>query len=91
MSRRVLKLVLWLAASSPALAGWRIDGADQGGWSIDGAVQEGGGVTGGWLYLHGGEALDGSWRLGYDPAASNVVMQVRAGGVWTNSVQFLAP
>ncbi len=54
-----------------------------------GAVQSGGGSMSGWLYFHGEEAVDGSWRLGY--AGGSVVMQVRAGGVWTNTVQFLAP
>ncbi len=45
MSRAgIFKLVLWLAATGPALAGWRIDGLARGGWSIDGNGQGGGGT-----------------------------------------------
>jgi hypothetical protein len=44
-----------------------------------------------WQYFYGSETNDGSWRMGYTPVTSNVVVQVRVTGTWTNTVQFLAP
>ena len=44
-----------------------------------------------WLYMHGGTADDGAWRIGYSATATGVVVQVRVDGTWTNAVQFLAP
>jgi len=47
--------------------------------------------AGGWRYLHGDADSDGSWRIGYDAAQSNCVVQVRQAGAWTNSTRFIAP
>lgn len=44
-----------------------------------------------WMYWHGDAITDDSWRQGYDPVTSNVVIQVRMSGVWTNSVMFIRP
>jgi len=44
-----------------------------------------------WAYLHGNESTDQSWRLGWDPTTTNIHIQVRLGGSWSNSVQFLRP
>lgn len=43
------------------------------------------------LYLHGDAVTDDSWRMQYDPAASNVAVQVRVAGTWTNSATFSRP
>jgi hypothetical protein len=42
-------------------------------------------------YLVGAEAADNSWRWSHDAASTQMWLQVRLNGVWTNSVRFLPP
>jgi len=46
---------------------------------------------GGWHYWNGGYNSDEAWRMGHDSASSNIIIQVRMGGSWSNAVMFLRP
>ena len=42
-------------------------------------------------YLVGSEAANNSWRWNHDAASTQMWLQMRLNGVWTNSVRFLPP
>ena len=76
---------------SPGVLGFAAGGSNTMQILSDGVNVLGSLTTTSWFYLHGDVNTDGSWRQGWNPATSNVVMQVRVSGSWTNSAVFTAP
>lgn len=45
----------------------------------------------GTIYIFGNATANQSWRLWHNPVTTNVAIQVRIAGVWTNAVEFTRP